>query len=145
MKVRPTIGNIRPAGTNDHGDHQVVTIVGRLGNTYCRRPCPTCPWRKDAVGQFPAEAFRHSATTAYDQAFNVFACHTTGVENPSTCAGFILSGARHNIGVRLQIMQGKIGNDIAAGDVELFPSYRAMAEANGVAPDDPILAPCRED
>lgn len=42
-------------------------------------------------------------------------------------------------------MQGKIGNDIAAGDVELFPSYRAMAEANGVAPDDPILAPCRED
>lgn len=145
MKARLRIESVRPAGANEHGDHQVVTVTGRTSATYCKRPCPTCPWRKDAVGQFPAEAFRHSATTAYDQAFNRFSCHTTGVKNPATCAGFILSGARHNIGVRLQIMQGKIGNDVAAGGVELFPSYRAMAEANGVAPDDPALKLCRDD
>lgn len=27
-----------------------------------------CPWRVDATGEFPADAFRHSAETAYDMA-----------------------------------------------------------------------------
>jgi hypothetical protein len=26
--------------------------------------------------------------------------------------------------------------------LELFDSYRSMADANGVPPNDPILAPC---
>lgn len=144
MKKPARVLNVRPAGENDRGDdHQVVTFASK-GGGYCKRPCATCPWRVDAVGEFPAEAFRHSAPTAYDAAFNLFSCHSTGLKNPSTCAGFILRGATHNIGARLKYSMGEIGDDVTDGGHELFPSYRAMAVANGVDPEDPILQPCRD-
>jgi Family of unknown function (DUF6283) len=137
-RIRTT--NIRPAGDN----HQVVTLVSEKPHGYRRKPCATCPWRVDAVGEFPAEAFRHSANTAYDMSRHEFACHESGEEKPATCAGYLLRGASHNLATRLKAMSGKIDfKSVSDGGVELFGSYREMAETNGVPPDDPALARCR--
>ena len=74
-----------------------------------KSPCPTCPWRKDArINEFPAEAFRHSATTACDGSMKMFSCHSAGAEHPKTCAGFLLRGADDNFAVRIAIMKGDI-------------------------------------
>jgi len=133
-----------PAGD----EHQVVTVLspGNSSNLhrYRREPCTKCPWRKDAVGEFPAEAFRHSARTAYDMANLTFACHDSGTRKPTICAGFLLRGAAHNLSIRLSYLRGRIKDNICDGGHELFESYRAMAIANGVAPEDPVLAPCRD-
>lgn len=129
---------VAPAGPG----HQVVTVTGSHGR-YRRKPCSDCPWRLDAVGEFPPEAFRLSAPTAYDMAQNKFACHQSGSKKPATCAGFLLRGADHNLTVRLARIQGTIRDDVTDGGVMLHADYRAMAVANGVSPDDPILKPCR--
>lgn len=135
------ITNTKKAGKN----HQVITVVSDTPHGYRRKPCPTCPWRVDAVGEFPAEAFRHSASTAYDMANNEFACHQSGKDRPATCAGYLLNGGRHNITTRIKAMSGKIDfNSISDGGVKLFRNYREMAVANGVSPKDPVLAQCRD-
>lgn len=124
-------------------DHNVLTVEGGNRSTYRRRPCGGCPWRVDQVGQFPAEAFRISATTAYDMASNTFACHESGTEKPALCAGGIL-GEHHNLGLRLAMIRGDLDpRDVSDGGVDLFETYRDMAEANGVDPDDPVLRGCR--
>jgi len=136
------ITDSKPAGP----DHRVVSVQGGSAHDYQRRPCPTCPWRKDAVGEFPAEAFRHSAHTCYDLSMETFGCHSAGLEGNRTCAGFLLSlSADHNMRVRLAAFDGG-GLDrrrIDAGGHDLFDTYREMAVANGVHPDDPVLALCR--
>ena len=140
---KTTITNISPAGLNENGqDHQVVTVAGE-GGGHRRQPCSNCPWRVDAVGEFPAEAFRHSAHTAYDMAQELFACHQSGSRKPATCAGFLLRGADHNMSVRIKLIQGQ-RLDVEDGGHELHESYRAMAIANGVHRDDPVLAQCRD-
>lgn len=133
-----TILQIRPAGD----DHQVVTVEGGSGS-YRRKPCADCPWKKDATGIFPAEAFKHSAPTAYDMATHSFGCHQSGQKHPATCAGFLLQGADHNLSVRLGFMSGRYKGDVSDGGHELHEDYRSMAIANGVDPADPILKPCR--
>jgi hypothetical protein len=143
MSRKTTITNARPAGA----DHEVVTLLTQdsTGKTFYRRtPCADCPWRVDAVGEFPAEAIKHSASTAYDMAENTFACHSSGAKRPATCAGFLLRGAAHNLAVRLAYIQGHIQDDLDEDGHELFNSYREMAIANGVDPDDPALAKCRD-
>ncbi|MDL5034348.1 DUF6283 family protein [Pelomonas sp. APW6] len=112
--------------------------------TYRRRPCGDCPWRKDAVGEFPAEAFRHSAATAYDMSDRTFACHQSGQAKPAICAGFLLRGSAHNLAVRLGYMQGRFNGGVSDGGCDLHENYRAMAVANGVDPDDPVLTLCRD-
>lgn len=137
---KPTVINVRPAGA----EHQVVTVEGGRGS-YRREPCSDCPWRKDAaIGEFNAEAYRHSANTAYDMSTHQFSCHQSGIEKPAACAGFLLRGADHNLSVRLAQMNGRIDlRKVKDGGHELYESYRAMAEANGVPADDPTLGPCR--
>lgn len=133
----------RPAGEN----HQVLTVKPcktANGKMYRRKPCAKCPWRVDAVGEFPAEALKHSARTAYDMSQHTFACHDSGPNKPATCAGFLLRGAAHNLSVRMAYIQGEIHDDLDDDGLELFYSYREMAEANGVDPDDPVLARCRD-
>lgn len=124
-------------------DHQVVSISGGR-DIYRKKPCSDCPWRTDAIGQFSPEAFRHTANTAYDMAEKAFACHQSTTRKPATCAGFLLRGAEHNIGVRLGYVVGKYKHDVSDDGHELHDNYRAMAIANGVDPDDPALAPCRD-
>ncbi|WP_454727769.1 MULTISPECIES: DUF6283 family protein [Cupriavidus] len=131
--------HVRPAGP----DHQVVTTQGGP-DTYRREPCSDCPWRVDATGEFPPEAFRHSAATAYDAAIPMFSCHQSGRKKPAVCAGFLLRGAEHNLRVRLKCVTGQIGDDVQDGGHVLHPDYRAMAITNGVPADDPATAPCRE-
>lgn len=131
--------NIRPADDN----HQVITVAGGSERSYRKKPCKTCPWRVDAVGIFPAEAFRHSANTAYDMADHTFGCHESGSKNPATCAGFLLRGADNNLSVRLGRMTGRYKNDVKDGGLDLHEDYRAMAQANGVDEDDPSLKKCR--
>ncbi|MDG3444636.1 DUF6283 family protein [Nitrospirillum amazonense] len=135
----PTIISIRPADEN----HQVVSVEGG-GARYMRKPCPECPWRRAApIGAFPAEAYRISAKTAYDMSLHKFSCHMAGAEKPATCAGFLLRGADHNLSVRLARCSGSLKPDDVTTEVDLYDSYRDMAEANGVASDDPALARCR--
>jgi len=136
--VPTKITNVRRAGD----EHQVVTVNGGKGSYRCE-PCPQCPWRVDATGVFPAEAFKHSASTAYDMAQNVFGCHDSGANKPATCAGFLLRGADHNLSVRLKRMRGDIKDDVSDGGHLLYENYRAMAIANGVDPEDEVLKQCR--
>lgn len=135
----PKIVRTRPAGP----EHQVVTLEGKC-SSYRRTPCNDCPWRKDAVGEFPAQAFVHSASTAYDMAESVFSCHASGAAKPAVCAGFLLRGADHNMAVRLGKITGRFQDDVSDGGVALHNNYRAMALANGVSADDPAIAPCRD-
>jgi hypothetical protein len=132
MALKPSkIINVKPAGE----DHQVITCASEKPLNYRRKPCSTCPWRVDAIGEFPAEAFRHSANTAYDMAVHEFGCHQTGRDKPLTCAGFLLHGARHNLTTRLKLAQGAIDPaTVSDFGLALFANYREMAEANGVSP-----------
>lgn len=131
----------RPAGP----DFCVVTVGGSGGPlVHRRKPCAECPWRRDAPGgAFPAQAYRLSARTAYDMAESMFSCHMAGATAPSVCAGFLLRGADHNLSVRLGIIRGEYDPGRVSSDVALHDDYRAMAVANGVASDDPVLKPCR--
>lgn len=140
MTREPRIVDARPAGP----DHQVLSVEGGR-RTYRRRPCGGCPWRVDQTGEFPAEAFRQSAGTAYDLSTRMFGCHEAGAAQPATCAGFLMAGSEHNLAYRLAVSQGRIDpGQVSDGGHALHVSYRAMAEANGVHPDDPALAPCRD-
>ena len=136
-RKRAKVTNIRMAGTG----HAVVSLTGG-GAGHRVEPCGGCPWRKDQTGLFPAEAFKHSASTSYDAAFNTFACHESGSEKPATCAGFLLNGSEHNLAIRIKRADGLI-REVTDGGHELHESYRAMAIANGVDPDDPVLQACR--
>lgn len=146
--TKPEITNRRSADEN----HDVVTVVGGRGN-YRRRPCggpesteerPGCPWRVDATGSFPAEAFAISASTAHDLAGNTFACHESGTENPSICAGFLLRGADHNMAVRMRLSSGAIDlSQVDDGGYELHPGHITMAVENGLSEDSPSLRGCR--
>jgi hypothetical protein len=140
-------------------DHAVLTISGGR-NGYRREPCETCPWRLDAVGEFPAEAFRHSAGCGIDasllpwrtdplaaaammeSAENIFACHSSGAEKPATCAGYILKGDQA-IGWRIAVTKGSFDpKQVSDGGHLLHSNYRAMAEANGVDENDLVLMAC---
>lgn len=149
-KRKVTIEGQHYAGQGgDGGEFAVTTLNVKATGKHVKRrkPCASCPWRKDApIGAFPAEAFRHSAATAYDGAFNTFACHESGAEKPATCAGFLLRNARNNIGVRLGLSYDRLTlDDVTDAGVELYDSYEAMAVANGVDPLDPVLDQCRAD
>jgi len=137
-KTKARITAIRPADETS----QVLEVTGG-GAGHRKQPCGGCPWRTDQDGMFPAEAFRISAPTAYDMSDRTFACHESGSKKPATCAGFLLKNADNNMAVRLSMINGEDFRDVHDGGHELHDSYRSMAEANGVGPDDPTLARCR--
>lgn len=114
---------------------------------HARKPCPERPWRKDVKpGRFPPERFRLLAASAEDMSAVLFGCHKSPAGGEFACAGFLLQGAAHNLGIRLAAARGRIDlSKISDGGFPLFASYRAMAVANGVDPEDPALARTRED
>jgi hypothetical protein len=67
----------------------------------------------------------------------------SGSDKPVTCAGFLLRNAANNLAVRLAAMQGRLLLPIKDSGFPLYDSYRDMAIANGVDPDDPALVRCR--
>lgn len=137
------------AADDEWGVTSIESDRGDSGPSFRKTPCGDlpheehpCPWRRDApVGTFPDKAFQISAHTTYDMADATFACHNAGVANPVTCAGFLLRGAFDNLSVRMW------HTDLSAvhSDHALYDSYREMAIANGVDPEDPAIAPCRGD
>lgn len=120
--------------------------VTREGPKHQIKPCSDCPWRTDVpAGNFPPERFVALARTAYDMDQAQFACHKSPEGQEFACAGFLLTGAAHNLGVRMAARAGRIDLDAVASEHPLFPNFRAMAIANGVPPDHPDLRPCRDD
>lgn len=126
-------------------DNSVATVEGGPG-VYRKSPCSDCPWRKDAVGKFPAEAFRISANTgsrdASDGFHHKFGCHQSGKEKPATCAGYILNG-HDALSWRLAMSKRSFDPGEVHSEVEMFDNYFDMAVANGVSRDDPALDRCR--
>lgn len=109
-----------------------------------KRPCANCPWRTDVLpGEFTPERYRKLAASAYDLSPVIFACHKSPTGGEVACAGFLERGADHNIAVRLAYAFGRLELIDRSGGLHLHDDYRAMAIANGVAPDDPALEPCR--
>lgn len=130
-------------------DHRVVSTVGGPP-TYRRQPCgadtstperPGCPWRADACGHFPPEAFELSANTAHDVAARTFGCHeSTDPRRAAICAGFLLRGSVDNLAARMHIRTGLVDLDqVHDGGHALHPGYFSMAVANGVDPASPAL------
>lgn len=133
------ITSIRSAGPFD----QTVTVEGGTGS-YRKTPCHGCPWVVENDGSFPAEAFLHSASTAYDMASRLFGCHSSGTKKPAICAGFLLKGSDHNLAVRLALMNRRIDlGQITEGARKLHATYASMAVANGVPHDAQEIQPCR--
>ncbi len=119
----------------------VITYMAP-GGAYQATPCTRCPWLRDSpTGAFPPEVFQHSAHTTYDLATHKFGCHASPRDEPKTCAGFLLRGSAHNLAVRVY---GPEVPTAVSTDRPLYDNYREMAIANGVAPDDPALTPCRD-
>lgn len=134
------VEDVRMAGE----DHCVVSVRSTGQDPgYRKKPCAQCPWRVDATGVFPPDAFRHSAATSYDMSDRVFACHESGIDVGKTCAGFLLRNADNNLAIRLRRIKGQIVDDVSDAGLELHGSYRDMAVANGVPANDPVLARCR--
>lgn len=128
--------------TSAGDDHQVLSLTGGEGK-YRRAPCSDCPWRVDATGQFPAEAFIASVGTSYDMSTSTFSCHESGKDKPATCAGFLLR-SHHNLSIRMKQLRGVIDLSVVHdGGHALHEDYRAMATANGVNPKHPALKSCR--
>lgn len=141
---------IRTVETRQVSDQFAVTrreISGGRRHAARRTPCEECPWKVESpIGAFPAEAYRVSAPTSYDAAMSTFACHMAGADSPATCAGFLCRHGDNNLGVRLSLTRDRIDlSRVSDGGHELYDSYRDMAIANGVDPDDPVLIPVRAD
>lgn len=144
MSVERMKGKITQV-TQVDDENQVLSIEGGRSH-YRTRVCLGCPWRVENDGSFPAGAFVASAETAYDASFHAFACHETGAEKSSICAGFLLRNSRNNVAVRMAMSRGDFDpSKLVEPPEELHASYREMAEANGVDPDDPALEECRGD
>lgn len=113
---------------------------------YQRKPCEACPWRRDVTpGQFSVERFTILAETAWDMAIVQFACHKSPEGEEFGCAGWVLQSSAHNYGARMAASRGVLNPAEISSPYPLYETYRAMAIANGVPPDEPALVPCRDD
>jgi len=108
---------------------------------YARKPCDECPWRMDvAPGKFSPDRFIALAPCSYDMGQTVFACHKSPEGREFACAGFLLMSGAHNFRVRMAMHAFDVSSSYP-----MFPTYRAMAIANGVKRNDPALSRCRDD
>lgn len=79
----------------------------------------------------------------HDRAIRVFACHKSPEGLEFACAGFLERSAEHNLTIRIAYANRELVRMDRSGGLELHENYRAMAIANGVKADDPVLVPCR--
>ena len=102
------------------------------------KPCPECPWRTDVpTGRFKPSRFSALKGSCEQGLHNpMFACHKSKLAEERACAGFLLVEGQNNLQVRLAMIQGRLKpSDIADGGHPLYPSFEAMAVANGVPED----------
>lgn len=114
-------------------------------------PCGPCPWQvKAPVGKFGPERYEQMRSTCRPDEDGMppmpgtpmFGCH---VGDPRTggdlaCAGWLAVEGRNHISVLLALREGALPADaLQPGDnwPELYPSFEAMAAANGVEDDEP--------
>ncbi|MFJ4526197.1 DUF6283 family protein [Streptomyces sp. NPDC088810] len=74
-----------------------------------------------------------------------FGCHSSTAEAPRVCAGWILRGASGNRQVQDLLRSQRMQAPTLPEGVELYDDYAEVAVANGVAEDDPALAPLLRD
>lgn len=108
-----------------------------------RRTCSECPWLlASAPGKFPPERYLDLAHTCKPGEFpiGVFACHMSPEHGGKACAGAVvaLAGDYPN-SIRMLIHAGMIDPARVQARGPLYPSYRAMAAANGCDPTDPAF------
>lgn len=141
-KRNVTVGETRVCSA-EYGVTSLSTSGGKR-HMHRRVPCEQCPFRMDVpTGVFPAQAFRESAPTAYDGSMKTFACHMSGLD-AVTCAGFLHRHDVNNTAVRISRATDRLpAEEIGDGGFPIYPTYREMAIANGVAPDDPCLEEIR--
>lgn len=109
-----------------------------------KRPCTECPFRLDApLGHFPAcryEALRNTSTAPDGSnpglGAPLFACHATPEGRETACAGWLAVEGVDHVMVRLAVAQCRLDADALVPGPdwpELYPSFLAMAAANGAA------------
>ena len=104
-----------------------------------RRPCKTCPWRKDAeLGYWHQDHYRDMAKSCQRDGPNQMMCHQSRDTNQIVCAGWVLVLGFDAIGVRRAVHNGDFdpNRDFESGGLELYDSWEEMAEANGVYTPD---------
>lgn len=116
-----------------------------MGDTCLRhpaQPCAECPWRLDQpVGRFGPERYELLRVTVADEnggsaplGAPLFACHKTVEGREISCAGWLAVEGHGHVRVRLAVVQGHLDPDAlhpGEGWPALYPSFDAMAEANG--------------
>lgn len=101
--------------------------------------CAECPWLLSSrPGKFPPERYLQLADTCTPGGLRgVFACHMTPEGEERACAGMLIVCGQDSNRVRLAMIQGRLDPTSIKASGPLYPNYRAMAEANGCAPDAP--------
>jgi Family of unknown function (DUF6283) len=114
---------------------------GTMSDFAMTRTCPECPWLLSSKpGKFPPERYKAMADTCRPGGIRpVFACHMTPDGNPRACAGMILVCGRDSNLVRVAAMSERFEPSQITASGPLYPSYLAMAAANGCDISDPIF------
>ena len=105
-----------------------------------RRPCNSCPWRKDVpIAYWHPNHFTSIYTQCQDDGMHVMLCHGAnrlpeGERSKLICQGWVRVVGFDSVGVRIACINGNVTlaevNDTEGP--ELFDSFESMMEANGV-------------
>lgn len=117
---------------------------------HAARPCPDCPWRRDAPLQhFPAERYELLRDTVRQPDENghadapldapLFGCHATPRGGEHACAGWLAVEGLGHLRVRMALSLGDLEPEAirpGEGWPELYESYDEMVAAQRFdAPD----------
>lgn len=144
MTRRTTIKGTKIA-SDEYGVTSIETSGGRK-HVARKTPCEQCPWREDVpTGVFPAECIPAQRTHRLRcRHVHVRLPHGGRAASGHMCAGFLLRHGAHNLSVRIALSGERIDLDkISDGGFPIYETYRDMAVANGVDPDDLVLKPVR--
>jgi len=101
------------------------------------RPCPECPWRRDAEpGKFSQERYRALQATSDQSGLHapMFACHMTQEGREQACAGWLAIAGEQHLGVRLAVINHRLDPTALrprAGWPALHQSYEALVAHQG--------------
>lgn len=103
-----------------------------------RRPCSTCPWRKDVPPHgFPGGSICSSLERMASGEFGTTAmqCHSTpDGECAQVCVGFAVRVGFNSVGLRLAAMLGRYDPDTVTSEgVELWASPADLFRVHGRA------------